>query len=90
MRHGHICIYDIYVHLIRLVFLGERCGRLYVLRGQHIVGGFGWLSDSKTVKQEDQRTSKALESLSTMQGGEQETHSSINRRLSWYEETKLE
>ena len=33
VRYGHVVIYDLHVHPIRLVFLGERHGKLYVLRG---------------------------------------------------------
>ena len=61
MRYGHVVIYDLHVSPIRLVFLGERRGRLYVLRGQSLVGESGWPSDSKTVEQEAQRADEALE-----------------------------
>ena len=66
VRYGHVVIYDLHVHPIRLVFLGERCGILYVLRGKSLVGEYGWLSDSETVEQESKRADKAPEGQFTV------------------------
>jgi len=60
-RNGHVPFYDIHVHPIRLVYLGERQDRLYVLRGQHTPRESGWLTDSG---EEAQRIDEAPQSQS--------------------------
>ena len=52
-RRGHVFIHSESDGLDSIVLLGERRGRVYMLLGQHMSEGSGWLSDSSSMSEEE-------------------------------------
>ena len=52
-RRGHVFIHSENEGLDNMVLLGERRGRVYMLLEQHMSEGSGWLSDSKSMSEEE-------------------------------------
>ena len=52
-RRGHVFIHSENDGLDNMVLLGERRGRVYMLLGHHMLEEFGWLSDSRSMSEEE-------------------------------------
>ena len=52
-RRGHVFIHSENDGLDNMVLLGERRGRVYMLLGQHMSEESGWLSDSRSMSEEE-------------------------------------
>ena len=93
-RRGHVFIHSENDGLDNMVLLGERRGRVYMLLGQYMSEESGWLSDSRSMSEEEWeilQTEVVPSNQSSIQGSRREAaSSSIDRRVSWYEMTLMD
>ena len=76
-KRGHVFIHSETDGLDSKVLLGERRGRVYMLLGQHMSDGSGWLSDSSSMSEEEWiEVAPSIES--SVQGSRREAASSSN------------
>ena len=90
-RRGHVFIHSESDGLDSMVLLGERRGRVYMLRGQHMSeGSSGWLSNSNSMSEEEWTEVASSIQLSIQGSMREAASSSSDKRVSWYDMTLMD
>ena len=91
---GHVFIHSENEGLDNMVLFGERRGKVYMLLRQHMSEESGWLSDSRSMSEEEWEILQievVPSNQSSIQGsGREAASSSIGKRVSWYEMTLMD